>query len=219
MMIGDLEQGHRVNLPQWVRIYRVVLGALALYAVYHNRFVQTYDEHFYQLFTNQSNVIAGIILILGGTLFARRHPPLWWDYVRGAGVMIMVTTGAVYALLLGGLYNPFGDAHPLMDSVLHQLIPVVMVLDLLIVPLSPRVSWWGLLFFSIYPLLYLGYSIANGARTDWYPYNFLNPGINGGVAGVAITVCLLMIGFLLLSALVISFSRRASRPADQEPGP
>lgn len=213
-------QGSRhASLPVWVRTYRIVLGVLAFYAVYHNRFVQTYDEHFYQFFTNQSNIIAGIILILGGTLFARRHPPLWWDYVRGAGVMIMVTTGAVYALLLGGLYNPFGDAYPLMDSVLHQLIPVVMVLDLLIVPLSPRVNWWGLLFFSIYPLLYLGYSIANGARTGWYPYNFLDPGINGGVAGVAITVVLLMIGFLLLSALVIAFSRRASRRAAREPGP
>jgi hypothetical protein len=218
-MIGDLGQGHRVNLPQWVRIYRVVLGALALWAVYQNRLDQPDDEHFYQFFTNQSNIIAGIVLILGGTLFAGRRPPLPWEYLRGAAVMTMVTTGVVYALLLGGLYNPFGPAHPWMDSVLHQLIPVVMVLDLLIVPLSRRVSWWGLLVFSIYPLLYLGYAIWNGARTGWYPYNFLDPGRNGGAVGVALTVILLMIGFLMLSALVIVFSRMASDAPGPEPVP
>lgn len=130
--------------------------------------------------------------------------------------MMMVTTGVVYAILVGGLYNPFGNAHPWLSSVLHQLMPIVMVLDLLIVSLIRRLTWWGLLAFSIYPVLYLGYSIWYGTSTGWYPYGFLNPASNGGPAGVAITVVLLMIGFIILSGLVIIHSRITGEPSVPE---
>lgn len=207
-----------MNLPHWVRAFRIVFGVLALIAVWRNRVRNHDDIHFFDLFTNQSNIIAGVVLVLGGTILARRDAPLWWDYVRGSAVMMMVTTGAVYALLLGGIYNPFGDAHPWMSSVLHQLIPIVMVVDLLITPLGRRVAWSGMLVFTVYPLAYLGTSLWRGARTGWYPYDFLDPRANGGYDGVAITIGMLFLGFVAISAGVIAFSRtvaaaRAPTPA------
>ena len=209
-----ISQETNVNSPLWVRVYRIVFGVLALFAVYRSHVIHRQDEHFIGFFTNQSNIIAGVILILGGTLFVGKTAPLWWEYVRGAGVMMMVTTGAVYALLLGGLYNPFSDAHPWSSSVLHQLIPIVMVIDLLLVPLSRRVSWWGLLVFPIYPLSYLGYSLWKGNRINWYPYDFMNPSESGGYGGVAVTIAVLLVGFVVISALVIVFSRMVSKEAE-----
>jgi hypothetical protein len=205
MRPGTLE--HRVNLPLWVRLFRVAFGALALVAVWRNRVDHHDDPHFFDYFTNQSNIIAGVVLILGGSILSRRNAPPWWDYVRGATVMTMVTTGAVYALLLGGLYNPFGDAHPWMDSVLHQLIPVIMLVDLLIAPLGRRVAWWAIGIFMAYPLAYLGLSLLRGAGSGWYPYDFMDPAQNGGYDGVAITIGMLTVGFLAISAGVIAFSR------------
>lgn len=196
-----------MNLPPWVRFFRLIAGVLALIAVWRNRVEHHDDPYFFDYFTNQSNIIAGIVLILGGYVFARRNAPRWWDYIRGSAVMMMVTTGAVFALLLGGLYNPFGDAYPWWDSVLHQLIPIVMVVDLLIAPLGRRVAWWAIGIFMVYPLAYLGLALVRGADSGWYPYDFMDPDQNGGYAGVATTIGMLTVGFLLISAAVIVFSR------------
>lgn len=195
-----------MSLPAWVRVYRFLFGVLAIYAVLKNYSTSDVPDRFFRFFTNQSNLIAGVVLILGATVFAHRYPPLAWGYVRGSAVMMMITTGAVYALLLGGLYNPFGDAYPWTDSVLHQLMPIVMVVEVLLVPLNRRIKGSAVIIFALYPLLYLAYSLYYGANTGWYPYDFLNPQENGGYRGVLTTVGLLLAGFFAISALILKSS-------------
>jgi hypothetical protein len=211
-------------LPVWIRLYRIVIGALALYGVYDKRQAMPWSTHFYDAFTNQSGIVAGVILLLGGTILAQREPTLWWDYARGAGVMVALLTGVVFATLLDGLYNPFVTSNAFWaDTLFHQALPIVMVLDLLIVPLSRRVNWWGLVIFPIYPVGYLLYSLWRGQETGWYPYRFMDPDAIGryapldGWAGVALTNGVLLAGFVIVSALGIGVSRmrtgQAAAPA------
>jgi hypothetical protein len=203
-------------LPGWIRTYRLAFGILALAAVFRNYVV--FDEWFFwRLFTNQSSLIAGIVLILGAVVFPHRRPPIAWDIIRGTAVMMMLTTGVVYAALLGGLYNPFSDAHPWSSSVMHQLLPVVMVVDLLIVPLHRRVPMWTMVFFTIYPLAWLGVTLTYGADTGWYPYDFLDPSENGGVTGVATTVGAMVIGFLVIAAVIIRLGKIMRTGSGAEP--
>lgn len=62
----------KVKLPLWVRTYRIILGILAIVAVIWNYLTSLTPDLFFRYFINQSNLIAGTVLILGATVFNRR---------------------------------------------------------------------------------------------------------------------------------------------------
>lgn len=201
-------------LPIWIRLYRVAFGALALWAVYDKRQASPFSTHFWDFFTNQSGVVVGVVLLLGGAAFAQREPPLWWEYLRGAGIVVAVLTGVVFAVLLDGLYNPITTTPRFwQDTVFHQVLPLVMLADLAIVPLHRRVGRAALVIFPLYPFAYLLYCLRLGESTGWYAYRFMDPYAIGryapvsGWAGVALTNGVLLLGVLLLTVAMIRFSR------------
>ena len=202
-------------LPGWIRFFRLGFGMLALVAVFKN-YVDLDEEHFWHFFTYQSSMLAGAVLVLGATAFTRRRSPLAWDIVRGTAVMTMLTTGIVYAVLLDGIYNPFDGSHRWASSVMHQLLPVVMLLDILIVPLHRSVPTWTMSLFSVYPIGWLGFTLWYGNDAGWYPYDFLDPETGGGVGGVAITVGALIVAFLIMAWVLIRLGKimRTSRGAE-----
>lgn len=211
----DVRKGAAV-LQGWIRLYRLAFGMLALIAVSKN-YVDLDETHFWHFFTNQSSLLSGIVLILGATLFARHRSPLAWDVIRGTAAMMMLLTGVVYAVLLDGVYNPFDGSHRWPSSVMHQLMPVVMLLDILIVPLHRTVPMWSMSFFSIYPLGWLGFTLWYGNDSGWYPYDFLDPAEAGGWNGVGITIGVMVAGFLLLAALLIALGKVVRTRGDAEP--
>lgn len=200
-------------LPFWIRACRLIFGLTALYAVYYN-LIRLDDPEFWNLFTNQSNLIAGIVLILGGLVFARYRNPAWWDVIRGVAVISILVTGIVYATLLGGVYNPFTtDEHTWASSAMHQLIPLVMLLDIIIVPLAPRTPRWTVVFYIIYPLAYLAWSLIRGSDTGWYPYDFVNPNEYGnGYVGVITTCGALLVVFVIIGLAIIGYSHVRRTP-------
>lgn len=203
-------------LPGWIRLYRLAFGALAIFAVFKNYF-DLDEARFWRLFTNQSSLISGIVLMLGALVFTRRRSPLFWDVMRGTAVMMMLTTGIVYAVLLDGIYNPFDGSHLWPSSVMHQLLPVVMVVDILLVTLHRNVPMWAMTLFTIYPLAWLGATLLYGADTGWYPYNFLDPSENGGAIGVTVTIALMMAGFLAIAGSIIRLGKVVRHGGGPEP--
>jgi hypothetical protein len=203
-------------LPWWIRLYRLGFGTLAIVAVIKN-YVDLDDPNFWRFFTNQSNAVAGVVLILGSLFFTRWRSPLWWDVVRGTTVLMLLVTGIVYALLLDGIYNPFDGSHRWASTVLHQVMPIAMTIEILLVPLHRSVPMWSAFLFAVYPLVYLGYTLWHGAETGWYPYSFLDPAENSGADGVAITVILMLVGFLLIAALIIRLGKIMRRGHGAEP--
>lgn len=204
-------------VPSWVRVYRMLLGLLAVWAVTWDfgnwkRTRPDFDAaNFWSLFTFQSNMIAGIVLVLGALLPAVVIHSRWAEMVRGASVMSMVTTGIVYATLLGGLFNPFASDQTWTNGVLHQLMPIVMVVDLVLQPPINRLAFRDSLVWTIYPLLFLAYSLMRGPVVDWYPYDFINPAEVGGYGGVAMYSVAILAGFLVIAALVTGLSRVSGR--------
>lgn len=206
-------------LPGWIRFYRFIFGAIGVAAIIHNRFTYADDPHFWETFTIQSNIVAAIVLLLGATVFAQRNPPIVWDVIRGSAVIMMLVTGIVFATLVGSFYNPLQTTELWSSSVMHQLIPVVMLVDLLIDPLHPRTPWWRVIFFLIFPLAYLGWALWNGNRTQWYPYEFITPSAYGnGMVGV-LTLCAGLLGvFIVIGLLLIAYSRLRRAPRTVEIG-
>jgi hypothetical protein len=104
----------------------------------------------------------------------------------------------VYALLLSGLP---GQEVGWVNAVVHQVMPIVLVLDWLIAPPSAALPLRRVWSWLVFPLLYLVYTLVRGSFADWYPYPFLDPREHGyghvvlGAVGVAV-------GFVVATLLV-----------------
>ena len=204
-------------LPIWIRLYRLVFGIIALTAVTWSYF-DSDDPYFWRFFTNQSGLLAGLVLVFGAVVWAKFRNPQWWDVARGIAVISMLLTGVVYAALLDGLYNPFTTTeHTWAASVLHQLMPIVMSLDILIIPLGHRTKRWTALLYPLYPLVYLGISLDYGDRNGWYPYDFIDPTTyDNGYVGVSTTCAALLVAFIIIGLGIITYSRWRMIPAKVE---
>ena len=109
---------------------RVGFGALALAAVIYQLTVQIDDgasvSNFLSFFTIESNILAGLVLLVTGLAPGSRRP-MRWDDLRGAATVYMVATGLVYNTLL--LDVDVGNLASWVNNVTHRLIPLVMLAD------------------------------------------------------------------------------------------
>ena len=60
-----------------------------------------------------------------------------------------------------------------------------------------RAVWW-----LVYPLIYLAYSLIRGAAVGWYPYPFLDPAIKG-YGNVAWVTFVILVFALVISWLLV----------------
>jgi hypothetical protein len=125
---------------------------------------------------------------------------------RVAGLVLWIgLVGIVYHLLLAHLWSPEGLAW-WADQGLHTLVPVLVALWwLAFVPFwSPK--WRVLLSWQVWPLAYVVYALLRGALTGFWPYPFLDPGLNGAW-GVAANIMGLQLSFVLSGAALALFDR------------
>jgi len=193
----------------WVRVARAATAILILAAV-----VCLFPPiaggggsvvSFLSYFTIQSNLIAATVL-----LWLAIRPPaaanvLRADIIRGAAVLYLAITGIVFALLLSGASAQMPAALLWTNAVLHQLSPILLFLDWLVVPPAPGLTFRRALWWLVYPLAYLVYTLVRGAIIDWYPYPFLTPEVVGGYDGVLAYAAAITIGVLVfMGALFVS---------------
>lgn len=170
-----------------IRIVRYLFALLVLAAISW----QLFDKidvagfsvvNFFSFFTILSNMLAAGVFLAQPWSASREHLA---SLLRGAAVVYMATTGVVYALLLAPLEANVGITAPWVDAVLHQIMPIAVVLDWLLVPPRNKLPRKAILVWMTFPVVYLAYSLVRGHFTTWYPYPFLNPS-NEGYAQVAL---------------------------------
>jgi hypothetical protein len=172
-----------------VSVGRIVFSTLTLVAVvaqlvWGTRNNPGFDAaNFFSFFTIESNVFAAVVLLV----FALRpgEPTPVMEFLRGAAVTYMATTGVVYGLLLSGYTAELQTALPWVNNVVHRIFPLVLVADWLITPPRRTVPFRRALSWLLFPALFLAYSLVRGPVVDWYPYPFLDPDRVGGYGGVA----------------------------------
>lgn len=196
-------------------IARIAFAVLTIVAIVA-QFTRSFDDPFLGagnfpfLFTYQSNLVAALVLLTGAwRLWDHQRESDRWDLLRGAVVTWMATTGIVHAVLptsandTGIIYN-----YPWATDVLHQVIPVVLLLDWLLVPPRHRLAFRHALLWTVYPLVFAGFSLLRGPFVDWYPYPFLDPRENGW-AMVGVYVVAIAVGFLVFSWIVVAIGNFA----------
>ena len=130
-------------------------------------------ENFFSFFTIQSNILAVVALFALVLVPPATRTPLF-DGVRSAAVLYIAITGVVFALLLAGLQEELQTTTSWVDFVVHKLMPVVLVTDFLVDRPRHRLPRWTVLAWLGYPLAWFVYTLARGARVDWYPYPFVD---------------------------------------------
>ncbi|MBM7414824.1 MULTISPECIES: Pr6Pr family membrane protein [Nocardiaceae] len=207
----------RVDTPVALRVFRVVAALLGLAALIWIP-VRSSDvagfslANFFSYFTVLSNVSAVVVFLVGGVVDPRSET---FDKVRGAATTYMVITGIVYAVLLSNVDVQIQDAWT--NSVLHRIVPVLIVLDWVLDPPRRRNSEFAPLVWLAFPVVYGVYSLIRGPVVDWYPYPFLDPR-ERGYGPLAIGLAVLVAAFLLIALAVdrvgeLAASRRSRKHA------
>lgn len=203
----------------WIALYRVGFSVLALVAIGYqyadgrgnNPDFRTVN--FFSFFTIQSNLYAVAILLLAVWIDRRGQPSATFDLFRGAAVLYMATTGVVYGLLLSGYQEEVQTTLPWVDTVVHRVMPLVLVADWLIDPPRTSIDLRRAARWLVYPLVYVIYSLVRGPSADWYPYPFLDPDRAGGYGAVLLYCVGIALGIGLFAAVVAWASRRGTAQA------
>ncbi len=182
------------NQPRWATAFVTakVLAAFLGFSALVTEIATLGAEHrfnsadFFSYFTVEANTLAVISLALGGFAFATDTTSRWLDLFRGAVTLYMTTTILVFIVLLSGYPSKELTAVPWDNTVLHYLMPIVIILDWLIAPPVRTIAFRTAVVWLAYPLAYLFYSLIRGHFTHWYPYPFVDPS-HHGYLGVIIT--------------------------------
>jgi hypothetical protein len=202
----------RVDRRLVIATYRLGFGLLTLGAIA----VQLLDlagrgvlnpVSYFSYFTIESNLIAGAALLIGAARWrAGRSAAL--DLVRGGAVVYMSVTGIVFTLLLSG--TDVDTAIPWVNTVVHELMPMVIIVDWLLDAPPARVTVrHGLLWLS-YPLAWIVYTLIRGAIVNLYPYPFLDPA-NGGYGSVAGYCVAILVVMSLVCAAAVALANTVGR--------
>jgi hypothetical protein len=159
--------------------------------------VATRIVRFVSYFTTQSNLL--VLAAVVPLALDPDHDGRWWRVVRLASLLGITVTGLVYVVVLAPLYDPQG-LHAWTNAGQHYLSPVLVVLGWILLGPRPRITGAVVGWALIWPLAWIGYTLAHGAATGWYPYDFLDVVALGYVTALRnqAFIVLLAVAFLLL---------------------
>jgi hypothetical protein len=121
----------------------------------------------------------------------------------------------VFALLLQGHQEDLQTTTSWVDTVVHQLMPLALVVDWLVERPRHRLSPWVMLAWLGCLAAWLAYTLVRGEIVDWYPYPFVDVS-DLGYGGVALRAAGLLVALALGAT---AFLRLGNRRADPPLGP
>jgi hypothetical protein len=186
-----------------IAAYRGAVSALILVAV-GAQFADSLGNegfsavNFFSFFTILSNVLGAVVLATCAVRSAAAAGRL--DSWRGAATTYLAITGLVYALLLRDVTEELGTVTPWVNTVVHVVAPIAIIVDWLVVPPRRPIPWAQAVWWLVFPLAFLAYSLVRGAVVDWYPYPFLDPAESGGWGGVTGYAVAIAVAFVVVIA-------------------
>ncbi len=188
---------------RWAAIYEglfglVAFGALAIENIVRSaRGINVLTDIWYY-FTYQSAAVVVIALLASSYSYWTRKNWAWLDPFRGAATLYSVITGVVFAVLV----HDASPAYMIDHHILHQLMPVVMVVGWLFHQPSVRITLDRTLKWLYYPWAYAAFALVCGAVGGVYPYDFLNP-TDSGYRPVFITIAVLTLFAMVVSWVMV----------------
>lgn len=113
--------------------------------------------------------------------------------------------GLVYQIILRPTHSPKG-MDMVVNELLHSLMPLLVLLFWYLYEEKAMIKWKSLLSWLIYPFIYIVFILIRGAFSNYYPYPFINV-LNIGLKAVLINSFLLMVLFMLISAVLVGIGK------------
>jgi hypothetical protein len=197
-----------------VALYRLGFGLLTFVALIVQMVnlaqAGTLDAlNYLTFFTVMSNTIAAVTFLVGAARW-RASRSATFDFLRGFSVVSMSLTGVVFAVLLSG--TNVDTAIPWVNSVVHEVMPIVVVADWLLDPPQSRITYRQGFLWLIYPAIWSVYEQVEGAIRGKYHYPFTNPTPNG--YGSVILLSLVLFVFVLVVSVVVVWLGNVRRPSE-----
>ncbi len=197
------------------RFWKLLIASLALLGVVMNTLQSDHILESFSYYTLQSNVL--IIAFFGYLAFQSQTR----DYTKSISIIkTVLTTGIVITMviyhfalrpLLGDLDDTVYAVGDLRDSLLHYIVPTVVLIDYFIDHKTQFIKSKALLWVSVQPLSYLGYTIIYtafggqyrlGETVYRYPYFFLDIERYGWLGVSAWSIAVLALYFILALIMI-----------------
>jgi hypothetical protein len=128
-------------------------------------------------FTIQSNALAGLVSLQ--LALRPDRDGSGWRVLRLAALIGITVTGIVYSAVLAATHDPSGWDEITSNTLLHYVVPIMVVLGWVMFGPRPRIWVRTVLLAMIWPVLWLGYTLVHGALSNWYPYPFVDVEAHG----------------------------------------
>lgn len=163
--------------------------------------------NYFSYFTVLSNLLVAVSLTFSTFLPKTRMGVFFSSLsVQTAIALYIFIVGLVYNVILRGILVLTGP-ELIADNLLHVLNPILYVLYWLVYAEKEKLNWKNGLYWTIFPFLYLIYSLIRGMITNWYPYPFLNVA-KIGYEKVLINVCAMIILFFITGLVLIVLNNK-----------
>lgn len=149
-------------------------------------------------FTIQSNILAAVTSAQLAHKPDRDGPV--WRVVRLNALVGISVTGVVYSAVLAASHQPKGWQQWSTNTVVHYVVPIMMVLAWLLFGPRPRIDGPVVAWSLAFPIGWLGYTLVRGEITPWYPYPFVDV-VSDGYPTVLVNALLVTIVLGAVSAL------------------
>jgi hypothetical protein len=123
-----------------------------------------------------------------------------WRVAHLDALLGIIITGLVFDVVLARQVHLTGAAFWATIG-FHYVAPWAALLGWLGFGPRPRISWRTVVAAFIWPALWIGYTFAHGAATDWYPYPFLDVSKKGYATALINTAVVVIIAAALATAL------------------
>lgn len=157
----------------------------------------------FTFFTIQTAVLVALTGAALAVAPGRRSTLL--SVLRLDAVLGIAVTGIVFHTLLADLYDLRG-AEAFADLLFHTVSPVLVVLGWLLFGPRGRIDARVVALSLLYPLLWLGGTLARGAVIGWYPYPFVDV-TRLGYPAVLLNTLGITVLFLVLAAALLWLDR------------
>ncbi len=161
-------------------------------------------------FTIQSNLLSGVV---SAQLAVRPdRDGSGWRVLRLMSLFGITVTGIVYATVLAPVHEPKAGAETFVNTIVHYIVPILMVLGWLLFGPRPRITRDTVLRSLLFPILWLVYTLIRGAIWKWYPYPFLDVPTHGYLRVVLNSVAVTLVFAVVAGLFALGDRRLPARP-------
>ena len=130
---------------------------------------------------------------------------------KSAVALYILIVGLVYNLVLRGIWEPKGW-QLIADNLLHVIVPIAYLTYWLIFTGRKTLNYKDILSWTIFPFLYLIYSLIRGYYVNWYPYPFLDVA-QFGYQQILINAFFVMLAFVGFATIMVWFNKTGAKEA------